>query len=45
MSDRPSAKGISQPANQTPLLISAAKLRVTFEHEIHNEKVKSCKGL
>lgn len=45
MSDRPFTKGISQPANQTLLLISAAKLRVPFKHEIHKEKVKSCKGL
>lgn len=44
MSDRPSAKGISQPANQTLELISAAKLQVTFTHEIEKATVKSCKG-
>jgi hypothetical protein len=45
MSDRPSAKGIPQPANQTPVVISAAKLRVTFKHEMEKATVKSCKGL
>lgn len=44
-SDRPSAKGIPQPANQTPVLISAASLRVTFKHEINETLVKTCKSL
>jgi hypothetical protein len=33
--ERPAVQeGIPQPVNQTPLLISAAELRVTFKHEI-----------